>query len=87
MEPVGMEAIVTALSTAFAPATILGQIAALMPAIGVLIPTVLAIYFLRRFIKGAGKAKLKFQLKKLGESHRSLTQGWGYYLNLESDCV
>lgn len=60
MEATGMDAIVTALSTAFAPATMLGQIAALMPAIGVLIPSVLAIYFLRRFIKGAGKAKLKF---------------------------
>lgn len=60
MEATGMDAIVTALSTAFAPTTMLGQIAALMPAIGVLIPSVLAIYFLRRFIKGAGKAKLKF---------------------------
>lgn len=61
MEPVtGMDAIVTALSSAFAPGTILAQIASLMPAIGILAPTVLAIYFLRRFIKGAGKAKLKF---------------------------
>lgn len=60
MDPVtGMDAIVTALSTAFAPATMLGQIASLMPAVGVLVPTVLALYFLRRFIKGAGKAKLK----------------------------
>lgn len=58
--PEGMDAIVTALSTAFAPANILGQIAALMPAIGVLVPTVLAVYFLRRFVRGAGKAKLKF---------------------------
>lgn len=60
MDPVtGMDAIVTALSSAFAPATMLGQIASLMPAVGVLVPTVLALYFLRRFIKGAGKAKLK----------------------------
>lgn len=56
----GMQAIVSALSTAFAPATILAQVADLMPAIGVLVPTVLALYFLRRFVKGAGKAKLKF---------------------------
>lgn len=55
----GMQAIVTALSTAFAPATFLGQVADLMPAVGVLVPSVLALYFLRRFIKGAGKAKLK----------------------------
>lgn len=61
MDPAtGMAAIVSALSTAFAPATILAQVADLMPAIGVLVPTVLALYFLRRFVKGAGKAKLKF---------------------------
>lgn len=60
MDPAtGMEAIVTALSTSFAPATMLGQVAQIMPAVGVLVPTVLGLYFLRRFIKGAGKAKLK----------------------------
>lgn len=55
-----MDAIITALTTALTPTVFLGVIADLVPFIVVLVPVALGIYFLRRLVSGAGKAKVKF---------------------------
>lgn len=55
-----MEAVITALTTALTPTVFYSQIASLVPLIVVLVPVALGIYFLRKLVKGAGKAKVKF---------------------------
>lgn len=56
----GMEAIVTQLTTGVTPATIFEVVGDVMPFVIAMIPIALGLYFLRRVIKGAGKAKVKF---------------------------
>ncbi len=56
----GMSAVISALSTGLTPAVFFGIVAELVPFIIVLVPVSLALMFLRKLIKGAGKGKVKF---------------------------
>ncbi len=58
--PTGMSAVISALSTGLTPAVFFGVVADLVPFIIVLVPVALALYFLRKLVKGAGKGKVKF---------------------------
>ena len=51
---------VTALTTGLTPAVFMGQIEALVPFIIILVPISLGLYFLRKLVKGASKAKVRF---------------------------
>lgn len=58
-----MQSVVAALtnsSTGLSADSILGAIADLVPYLVMIIPVSIGIYFLRRLIKGTGKAKVKF---------------------------
>nr|CRY95293.1 hypothetical protein [uncultured prokaryote] len=55
-----MEAVITALTTALTPAAFFAIVADLVPFIVVLVPVSLALHFLRKLVKGAGKGKVKF---------------------------
>ena len=55
-----MDAVITALTTALTPSVFFGVVADLVPFIIVLVPVSLALMFLRKLIKGAGKGKVKF---------------------------
>lgn len=55
----GMEAVISALTTALTPDKFFAIVADLVPFIVVMIPVSLAVYFLRKLIKGAGKAKVR----------------------------
>lgn len=59
-DPVGMSAVITALTTQLTPEVFFKIVAELVPFIVVLVPVSLAIYFLRKLIKGAGKGKVRF---------------------------
>lgn len=59
-DPVGMEAVVSALVAQLTPTVFFGIVAQLVPFIVVLVPVSLAIYFLRKLVKGAGKGKVRF---------------------------
>lgn len=54
-----MEAVITALTTGLTPAVFFGIVADLVPFIIVMVPVALAIYFLRKLVKGAGRGKVK----------------------------
>lgn len=57
-----MEAVITALTdetTGLTAGTITGVVVDLVPLVVMLVPVVLGIYFLRRLIKGVGRAKIK----------------------------
>lgn len=56
----GMSEIITQLSTGVTPATIFGVVKDIMPFVVVMIPVSLGLYELRKVVKGAGKAKVKF---------------------------
>ncbi len=56
----GMEAVITALSTGLTPAVFFAVVADLVPFIVVLVPVALGVYFLRKLVKGAGTARVKF---------------------------
>lgn len=58
--PTGMAAVISALTTGLTPATFFSVVADLVPFIIVLVPVALGTYFLRKLIKGAGKAKVRF---------------------------
>lgn len=58
--PTGMEAVITALTTALTAETFFGVVAKVIPFLGVMVPVALGIYFLRKLIKGAGKGKVRF---------------------------
>lgn len=58
--PVGMDAIITALTTSLTATTILDVVADLVPFIAMIVPVALGVYFLRKLVKGAGKAKVRF---------------------------
>jgi hypothetical protein len=56
----GMDAVISALTTGLTPATFFAQVAAVVPFIIVIVPVALGVYFLRKLVKGAGKAKVRF---------------------------
>lgn len=55
----GMDAVISALTTGLTPEVIFGVVADLVPFIITMVPVALGIYFLRKLIKGAGKAKVR----------------------------
>lgn len=56
----GMSQIVTQLTTGITPATIFAVVSDVIPFVITMVPIALGLYLLRRVIKGAGKAKVKF---------------------------
>lgn len=56
---VGMEAVVTALTTDLTADSFFSVVADLVPFIAMLVPVALGVYFLRKLVKGAGNAKVK----------------------------
>ena len=56
----GMNTIVTQLTTGITPATIFAVVSDVIPFVITMVPIALGLYLLRRVIKGAGKAKVKF---------------------------
>lgn len=57
--PSGMAAVISALTTGLTPTVFFSIVADLVPFIIVMVPVSLAVYFLRKLIKGAGKAKVR----------------------------
>lgn len=57
---VGMEAVITKLTTGITADTIFAVVADVIPFVVTMVPIALGIYFLRKLIKGAGKAKVRF---------------------------
>lgn len=55
-----MEEVITALTTGLTPTVFFGIVVDLVPFIIVLVPVALALYFLRKLVKGAGKGKVRF---------------------------
>lgn len=55
-----MQAVVSALTTGINSTTIFAVVADVIPFVVTLVPIALGIYFLRKLIKGAGKAKVRF---------------------------
>lgn len=55
----GMEAVITALTTDLTADSFFSVVADLVPFIALLVPVALGVYFLRKLIKGAGKAKVR----------------------------
>ena len=63
-EPVvsGMSAVISSLvnsSTGLSSSTMFGVVADLVPFIVMIVPVALGVYFLRKLVKGAGKAKVR----------------------------
>lgn len=56
----GMAQLVSQLTTGITPATIFGVVSDVMPFVITMIPIALGLYMLRRVVKGAGKAKVRF---------------------------
>lgn len=56
----GMQSIVTQLTTGITSSTIFSVVADVMPFVITMIPISLGLYLLRKVVKGAGKAKIKF---------------------------
>ena len=56
----GMQAIVTQLTTGITASTIFSVVGDVMPFVITMIPIALGLYILRKVIKGASKAKVKF---------------------------
>lgn len=59
----GMTSVISALtnsSTGLTADTMFGVVADLVPFIVMIVPVALGVYFLRKLIKGAGKAKVRF---------------------------
>ena len=64
MDPVttGMSGVISALTnstTGLTSSTMFGVVADLVPFIVMIVPVALGVYFLRKLIKGAGKAKVR----------------------------
>lgn len=58
--PVGMTALVTQLTTGITSTTIFSVVGEVMPFVITMIPIALGLYILRKVVKGASKAKVKF---------------------------
>lgn len=59
----GMSAVISALtnsSTGLTSSNMFGVVAELVPFIVMIVPVALGVYFLRKLVKGAGKAKVRF---------------------------
>lgn len=56
----GMENIITQLTTGVTAQTIFEVVGDVMPFVIILIPVSLGLYELRKIVKGAGKAKVRF---------------------------
>lgn len=59
----GMQNVVSALTnstTGLNASTMFGVVADLVPFIVMIVPVALGVYFLRKLVKGAGKAKVRF---------------------------
>lgn len=56
----GMGDIISQLTTGVTPATIFGVVKDIMPFVITMVPISLGLYELRKVVKGAGKAKVKF---------------------------
>lgn len=56
----GLDGITTQLTTGVTPATIYAEVAKIMPFVIVMIPVSLGLYELRKVVKGASKAKVRF---------------------------
>lgn len=55
----GMTEVITALTTGITAETIFAVVADIMPFVITMIPIALGVYFLRKLVKGAGKAKVR----------------------------
>lgn len=55
----GMEAVISALTTQLTVDKFFAVVADLVPFIALLVPVSLGVYFLRKLVKGAGKAKVR----------------------------
>ena len=56
----GMAEVITALTTSLTADDFFGVVADLVPFIAIIVPVALGTYFLRKLVKGAGKAKVRF---------------------------
>ena len=56
----GMSDIITQLTTGLTPAVFFGQVKEIMPFVVTMVPISLGLLILRRMVKGAGKAKVRF---------------------------
>lgn len=57
---VGMSAVINALTTGLTAEKMFSVVAELVPFIVMIVPVALGVYFLRKLVKGAGKAKVRF---------------------------
>lgn len=55
-----MGAVITKLTTGITPDTIFAVVADIMPFVITMVPIALGLYFLRKLVNGAGKAKVRF---------------------------
>lgn len=55
----GMSEVISALTTGITAESIFGVVADIVPFIVTMVPIALGVYFLRKLIKGAGKAKVR----------------------------
>lgn len=55
----GMKAVISALTTGITAETIFAVVADIIPFIVTMVPIALGVYFLRKLVKGAGKAKVR----------------------------
>ncbi len=55
----GMDAVISALTTGITAETIFAVVADVVPFIVQMVPIALGVYFLRKLVKGAGKAKVR----------------------------
>lgn len=56
----GMSEVITALTTGITADSIFAVVADIVPFIVTMVPIALGVYFLRKLVKGAGKAKVRF---------------------------
>ena len=56
----GMTEVITALTSGITAETIFAVVADLVPFIVTMVPISLGVYFLRKLVKGSGKAKIRF---------------------------
>lgn len=56
----GMNEVITALTSGITAETIFAVVADIVPFIVTMVPIALGVYFLRKLVKGAGKAKVRF---------------------------
>ena len=55
-----MSAVVSALTTGITPTAIFAVVADIIPFVITMVPIALGLFLLRRLVKGAGKAKVRF---------------------------